>query len=138
MSKFAMALTLFPFRYRDPATGKWIRARYKATVEEITQRHTQWEITGNPESRSGNAAMFSPHYRVVAHAELKRLEESAPSLDPHRRQPPAIDALEADLLRVFLRRYVRYCARTRHYAAMQGAARLHAELPGSSPPAAAP
>lgn len=136
-----MALTLFPFRYRDPATGKWIRARYKATVEEIAQRHAQWEITGQAESRSGNAAMFSPHYRVVAHAELKRLEDAAPVVDPHRATPPAIDALEADLLRIFLRRYVRYCARTRRYAAMQGAARLYRELPALAPlprPAPAP
>jgi len=124
-----MALTLFPFRYRDAATGKWVRARYKATVEEIAQRHAQWEITGPAESRSGNAAMFRPHYRIVAHAELKRLEDAAPVLDPHRASPPAIDPLEADLVRTFLRRYVRYCARTRRYAAMQGAARLYAELP---------
>jgi len=128
-----VTLTLFPFRYRDPATGKWIRARYKATVEEIAQRHAQWEIAGPPESRSGNAAMFRPHYRVVAHAELKRLEDVAPMLDPNRALPPAIDTLEADLVRVFLRRYVRFCARTRRYAAMQGAARLYAELPVSKP-----
>ena len=128
-----MTLTLFPFRYRDPATGKWIRARYKATVEEIAQRYAQWEIAGPPESRGGNAAMFRPHYRVVAHAELKRLEDVAPMLDPHRALPPAIDPLESDLVRVFLRRYVRYCARTRRYAAMQGAARLYAELPVSKP-----
>ena len=26
----APRLELFPFRYRDPPTGKWIRARYRA------------------------------------------------------------------------------------------------------------
>ena len=127
-------LTLFPFRYRDPVTGKWVRARYKATLDEIAQRHAQWEIVGAAESRSGNASMFQPFYRIVPHAELMRLEDVPPAMNPHRADPPAIDALEADLVRVFLRRYVSYCARTRRYAAMQGAARLYAEIPVSATP----
>jgi len=28
----------FPFRYRDPRTGKWVKARYKAAREEIDAR----------------------------------------------------------------------------------------------------
>jgi hypothetical protein len=28
---------LFPFRFLDPGTGKWIRARYKAERHEIVQ-----------------------------------------------------------------------------------------------------
>jgi hypothetical protein len=46
---------------------------------------------------------------------------------PHLAAPPAIDATERFLLRVFLRRYMGYCARRRRFAAMQGAARLFAE-----------
>ena len=41
---------------------------------------------------------------------------------------PAIDATERLLLRVFLRRYVTWCARQRRFAAMQGAARLYCEV----------
>ena len=46
---------------------------------------------------------------------------------PPARQP-TLDALEAFLLQLFLRRYITYCARRRRYAAMNGAARLYAEL----------
>ena len=46
-----------------------------------------------------------------------------------REQPldmePTIDAIERFLARVFLRRYVTYCARQPRFAAMQGAGRLH-------------
>ena len=41
---------------------------------------------------------------------------------------PALDALEAFLLQLFLRRYITYCARRRKFAAMNGAARLYANL----------
>jgi len=123
-----MAHRLFPFRFRDPVTGKWVRARYKATRDEIAQRHAQWEIAGPAEVRDGGAAMFRPHYRILAHAEMLRLTEAPPVLHPQRATPPALDALEADLVRLFLRRYVTYCARQRRYAQMQGAAQLHAEV----------
>ena len=48
----------------------------------------------------------------------ERHDERAPELQP------ALDALEAFLVRLFLRRYVTYCARRRRFAAMNGAARL--------------
>jgi hypothetical protein len=41
--------------------------------------------------------------------------------------PPAIDATERFLLRLFLRRYVTWCVRRERFAPMQGAARLLAE-----------
>jgi hypothetical protein len=44
-------LALYPFRYRDPLTSKWVRARYVATREEIAARYVQWEIVGAPEVR---------------------------------------------------------------------------------------
>ena len=120
----APRLELFAFRYRDPRTGKWIRARYRATLEEIAQRYPQFEIIDpaairdvDPEARN-----FSPH-RHPLDAALRRYNERPPELQP------AIDATEAFLLAVFLRRYVTYCARRRKYAAMNGAARLLATLP---------
>ena len=46
-----MPLELYPFRYRDTPTGKWVRARYMATREEITKANAEWEIIGPPEIR---------------------------------------------------------------------------------------
>ena len=45
-------------------------------------------------------------------------------LQPHRAMPPRIDATERYLLRVFLRRYISWCARRGRFKEMQGAARL--------------
>ena len=44
-------LELFPFRYRNTVTGKWVRARYVATREEIAKRNAEWEIIGPAEIR---------------------------------------------------------------------------------------
>ena len=40
-----------PFRYRDPLTGKWVKARYVAERHEIAARYAEWEIIGSPEIR---------------------------------------------------------------------------------------
>ena len=121
----------YPFRYRDSRTGKWIRARYKAERHVIAERFAEWEITGPAEihPRGGSGDSFNPFRKIVSHAELMRLvEEPPPELNPHLAKPPAIDAIEAFLLRVFLRRYVTWCARRRRFAAMNGAARLYRRL----------
>ena len=47
-------LELFPFRYRNPVTGKWVRARYVASREEIAKGNAEWEIIGPPEDLSMN------------------------------------------------------------------------------------
>ncbi len=117
-------IELFAFRYRDRRTGKWIRARYVATREEIAERYIEFEIIGPAEVREidPDARPFTPHLRSPLNAELHRYSERPPEL------PPAIDAAEVFLLAVFLRRYVTYCARRGRYAAMNGAARLFARL----------
>jgi hypothetical protein len=58
--RFGLALLLYPFRFVDPVTGKWVRARYRAERHEIAARYVNWEITGEPELRrvAGNA--FNP------------------------------------------------------------------------------
>lgn len=122
-----MPRELFPFRYRHALTGRWIDARYKATREEIAARYAEWEITGPPNAPAPIGRGFQP-YKLVAHAELRRAEERAPEFDPHLRQPPSVDAIEAFLLTTFLRRYVAYCARRGRYAQMEGAARLHRQV----------
>ena len=123
-------LELFPFRYRDPVTGKWVKARYKAERHEIAERHAEFEIAGPAEVREihTDARYFNPHFKLMMNAELRRFSERPPELQPHLAKPPAIDAVEAFLVCLFLRRYVTYCARRRRFAAMNGAARLFAEV----------
>jgi hypothetical protein len=41
-----MAIQLYPFRYRDLHTGKWIRARHLAEREVSTKRFAEREIAG--------------------------------------------------------------------------------------------
>jgi hypothetical protein len=113
-------IELFAFRLGDPRTGKWVRARYRATLAELAARYREWEITGAAEIR-GDAPvqMFQPA--------LPRLVENPLEFQPHLAMPPRIDTTERFLLRVFLRRYITWCARRRRFAAMQGTARLFAE-----------
>ena len=116
---------LYPFRYRDARTGRWVRARYRATLAEIAARHAQWELAGAAEARPDEPVrMFNPASKLIPHAELMRLEDRAPDM-----QPLVADA-ERRLLCIFLRRYVTWCARARRYARMQGAAALHREICG--------
>jgi hypothetical protein len=55
-------LELFPFRYRDRLTGKWVKARYVAERHEIAARYGEWEIIGPPEIRNVDTheRYFSP------------------------------------------------------------------------------
>ena len=67
-----------------------------------------------------NGRYFAPHFNVMMNAEMRRFRERPPEIEP------AIDGIEAYLVRTFLRRYVTYCARRGRFAAMNGAARLFA------------
>ena len=49
-------LQLYPFRFRDPLTGGWIRARHKMLVPEMQRHYSEWAITGAPEIRLVTAA----------------------------------------------------------------------------------
>ena len=53
-------LVLYPFRFRDPVTGKWVRARYRAERTEIATRYAEWELCEPPEIRARAGAGFSP------------------------------------------------------------------------------
>ena len=53
-------LFLYLFRARDPLTGKWYRAKYKAERHEIAARHAEWEIIGPPGIRRPDGGAFSP------------------------------------------------------------------------------
>ncbi len=113
---------LYPFRFRDPLTGKWVRARYKASRSDLEKRYAEWEITGPGEMRHDVGGSFNPHRKLIAHDELKRVSE--PPLELH----PNLDGAELSLVRLFLRRYVTYCARRGRYAQMNGAANLLKEI----------
>ena len=39
-------LALYPFRFRHPLTGTWVRARHKLQVPELQRHYGEWEITG--------------------------------------------------------------------------------------------
>jgi hypothetical protein len=119
-----MDRALYPFRYRDPVTGKWVRARYRATRETIARRHAAWEITGPPLTPAGQAEGFDPWRKAVPHTELVPLDEPPLQMDPE-----LSDAFERLLVAAFLRRYVTWCARRGRYAQMNGAARLLRALP---------
>lgn len=61
-------LELYPFRFRDPLTSKWVRARHKLQVPELKMRYAEYEITGPPEIRqvaSASAEQFSPFGSVA-------------------------------------------------------------------------
>ena len=82
-------IELFPFRYRDPLSGKWKRARYVATREEIAARHTEWEIIGPPEIRSDEPArMFGLDQKGTTQAAPRRLDDQPPELGPSGRILP--------------------------------------------------
>ena len=136
-------LELFPFRFRDPLTGKWKRTRYVAERHVIAERHAEFEIIGPPEIRDvdPNRRMHNPELQRLGVAPRPKKDppdEEPPIKDPPPQEPPVDDppgedpatlnGLERFLLLVFLRRHITYCARRRRFAAMEGAARLYAEL----------
>ena len=41
---FPAILVLFPFRFRDPISGKWVRAWYKAERSVTAARYAEWGI----------------------------------------------------------------------------------------------
>jgi len=88
-------LELFPFRFRNRITGKWVRARYVATREEIAKGNAEWELIEPPEIRDvdWNAPYFTP-FRDTPHAEAMRMFEPPPQINPHLECPLAIDSAE--------------------------------------------
>ena len=56
----AKAFEVFPFRYRDSRTGKWVRGRYQATPGKIAARYAEWELTGPGVVRRPSEGYFNP------------------------------------------------------------------------------
>jgi len=86
----APRLELFPFRYRDPRTGKWVRVRYRAEQQEIAARYAEWEIMVPAEIRDVDpeARAFTQHGSPLD-AAVRPYSERPPEVQP------AIDAAEA-------------------------------------------
>jgi hypothetical protein len=112
-----MPKELFPFRYRDPLTGKWVRARYVAERHVIAERYKEWEITGPPEIRGDPDDGYFRPYPPPAQKPIGNVQRE-----------PGLDSNERYVVLLFLRRYVRYCARRRRFAQASGAAALWREL----------
>jgi hypothetical protein len=57
-------LALYPFRFRDPLTRQWVRARHKMQVPEMQRQYAEWEVTGAPQIRyvtDAGVQPFSPY-----------------------------------------------------------------------------
>ena len=91
----------------------WVRARYVAERDEITERYAEWEITGPGEERGDGVTGWFHSYPT-----LPRVAE------PPLEMCPAIDQSERFLTLLFLRRYVTWCARTRRFEQARNAATL--------------
>lgn len=46
-------IELYAFSYFDTLRGRWVRARYRATLEVIAARYEQYRVEGSPEVREG-------------------------------------------------------------------------------------
>lgn len=60
---YGMPVLVYAFRYRDPRTGKWVKARYRAELHEIANRHAEFETSGEPEIREPLGVSFNPYRR---------------------------------------------------------------------------
>ena len=109
---------LYPFLLRDEFSGRWYRARWTATAEDIEARGGKIDGPGHW------ITPLEPH-RDPRMAPLSRpTPGDVVSLDAKESMGPQ----EVFLVRVFLRRYATWCARTRRYAAMHGAKALYVDL----------
>jgi len=115
-------IILYPFRRRDPLTGKWRRASHNVSADALAQHEGEWIVDGPPEIRRalGPTSGFQP-----------RPPPASSLLHPQPETPSGIGKLERFLARVFLRRHVTHCVRRLRFAQAQGAALLHRELAGS-------
>jgi hypothetical protein len=104
---------LYPFKYRDPLSGIWTKARYKARLEDIRARYAEWMIDGEPEIRGHIPSVgFNPYTASQAVRGARRADITTNiEMQPQRRKPSGIDRVEAFLVASFLRRHVTYCAR---------------------------
>ncbi len=109
-----MAAARYPFRKQDPLTGKWYRARWKASLDEIAANG--WKVDGPPETSTsfGDTSGFMQREGT----------DQRPPAPFHNLAGARLSEEERRLARAFLRRYVTYCARRGMALQAQNAARL--------------
>jgi hypothetical protein len=56
-----MRLELYPFRFRSSVTGKWVKARYVASRDDIAARHAEFNITAALRPRVAALYWVGPH-----------------------------------------------------------------------------
>lgn len=47
-AKTRMTRHAYPFKLRDPVSGRWVRARFLAKVKDVTDCYAAWEILAPP------------------------------------------------------------------------------------------
>jgi hypothetical protein len=62
----APRVELFEFRYHDPRTGKWVRARYVAELHEIAARYAEFEFGGYHEEMAPLVLKQAPAVTLVS------------------------------------------------------------------------
>jgi hypothetical protein len=78
---------LYPFRFRDPLTDGWIRARHRMQVPEMQRQYSEWKITGVPEIRHVTAISvqafnpFEPARRRYHRPYATRVPAAVPAWD---------------------------------------------------------
>lgn len=58
-----MTLVVYPLRYKDARTGRWVKARYLAECDEIAVRYAEWGTIGPGEERRPRTGYFDPGRR---------------------------------------------------------------------------
>ena len=102
-------------------------ARYLETCRRLGVEPVSLE-RGARFSTNGARRVEMRHKRGIDLIGAASPSEAQLELQPHLAMPPRIDTEERYLLRLFLRRYVTWCARQRRFAQMQGAARHFGEV----------
>ena len=121
---------VYSFRYRDERTGKWIKARYKASPHEINSVYREWQLLDQGELResAGQQPRFSPFAVQLVAPNPRPIGQRFLELGPHRRKRSGIDADERRLVRIFLRRLIVYEARKGRFERVGDAADLLADI----------
>lgn len=60
------AVQLYPFRFRDRLTGKWVCARNEADLDVIAAQYLDWALTRPPEALYVGDESFSPWQGPIA------------------------------------------------------------------------
>ena len=70
----AKTLYLYEFRYRCPLRKRWVKAEYRATLEELGERSGEGDTIGEPERRVLDRTRgASTPYRKLGERQISRV-----------------------------------------------------------------